>query len=121
MSRTLDVYLHENFAGQLTQDKSGRLSFVYNLTYLSQRNFALSISLPLQPEPFMHNRVKAFFSGILPDSVARIKLAKHLGVSEKNPFSLLEVIGGECVGALALYPEGEISPKPTDDDIKVIK
>jgi serine/threonine-protein kinase HipA len=34
-------------------------------------------------------------------------------VSEGNAFGLLEIIGGECAGALSLYPEGE---QPPEDD-----
>jgi serine/threonine-protein kinase HipA len=34
-------------------------------------------------------------------------------VSEGNAFGLLEIIGGECAGAMSLYPEGE---QPPEDD-----
>ena len=34
MSRILDVYLHEQFAGKLIQDNSGRLQFEYAEKYL---------------------------------------------------------------------------------------
>ena len=50
--------------------------------------------------------VKAFFSGLLPDETVRERLAAYLGLSEENTFSLLEAVGGDCAGALALYPEG---------------
>jgi serine/threonine-protein kinase HipA len=120
MSRILDVYLHEIFAGQLIQDNSGALSFVYDAAYLEQSSPALSISMPLRAEPLGRQVAQAFFSGLLPDEIVRHRLAKYLGVSEKNPFSLLEAIGGECAGALSLYPKGG-KPAPTSiDDIEVL-
>jgi len=64
--------------------------------------------LPLQIKPYLDAQTRAFFSGFLPDSLARYRLAKYLGVSEKNAFALLEIVGGECAGAVSLYPEGII-------------
>jgi len=108
MSRILDVYLHEVLAGQLVQGKGGALSFAYDGAYVENGKPALSISIPLQEQDYDGAEVRAFFSGLLPDDIVRRRLAKYLGVSEKNPFSLLEVIGGECTGALSLYPEGDM-------------
>lgn len=45
----------------------------------------------------------------MPDDIVRIKIARYLGISEQNSFSLLESVGGECAGALSLYPE-DITP-----------
>ena len=56
----------------------------------------------------------------MPDDIARHRLAKYLGLSEKNTFSLLEVIGGECAGALALYPEGTPPQVPTYGDVEIL-
>jgi serine/threonine-protein kinase HipA len=112
MSRLLKVYLHDVYAGKLVQKDSGRLSFTYDKAYVNENGFSISLSLPLQYEPFDDDRVKAFFSGLLPDETVKNRLAKYLGVSPKNPFSLLEAVGGECAGALSLYPEG-VAPEET--------
>ncbi len=34
MTRTLDVYLHAKLVGQLQQEKSGDLTFLYDTDYL---------------------------------------------------------------------------------------
>ena len=47
-----------------------------------------------------------FFSGLLPDEYIRRKIAKYLSISDTNIFGLLEAIGGECAGAVSLYPIG---------------
>ncbi|NNM58877.1 MAG: type II toxin-antitoxin system HipA family toxin [Legionellales bacterium] len=120
MSRILDVYLHEIYAGQLIQNISGNLSFRYDPAYIANNLPALSLSLPLRSEIYEAHQVKTFFSGFLPDEIARHHLAKYLGISEKNAFALLEVVGGECAGALALYPKGQVPPKAKNDDVEIL-
>lgn len=120
MSRILDVYLHDIFAGQLIQNDSGGLSFTYDESYVSKNHAILSLSLPLRAEIFEGDVVRAFFSGLLPDDIVRHRLARYLGVSEKNPFSLLEAIGGECAGALSLYPQGQTPPETSQDDVEIL-
>jgi serine/threonine-protein kinase HipA len=119
MNRILDVYLHERFVGKLIQDKSGTLKFQYDKDYVSSKTpTPFSISMPIQRDIYEGPNVRAFFSGLLPDDIARHKLAQYLGVSEKNPFALLEVIGGECAGALALYHEDDKPPAQKIEDIE---
>ncbi|MFT7432986.1 MAG: serine/threonine-protein kinase HipA [Alphaproteobacteria bacterium] len=107
----LDVYLKDKMVGKLCSDNA-TLSFAYTEEYLSAEfNIKLSASLPLEHVIYKHNETHAFFSGLLPDESVRSKLAEILSVSEKNVFALLERVGGECAGAISLYPEGE---KPSD-------
>jgi serine/threonine-protein kinase HipA len=117
MTRTLSVYFDESLAGKLTQDDSGRLNFLYDAHYLTSENaFPLSASLPLSNTVYADSIVRPFFSNLLPDDFARHRVARLLGVSEKNPFAILEIIGGECAGAISLYPEDQIpSPQKTKD------
>lgn len=106
MERILYVYFKEKLAGTLIQDESGRLSFKYEESYLSDKSAqAISVSLSLRVEPYLDKIVRPFFSGLLPDEILRERLAKCLGVSEENPFALLKAVGGECAGALSLYEE----------------
>ena len=71
--------------------------------------------MPLQEAAYGDRIVRPFFSGLLPDEGARQRLSGALGISSGNTFGLLEVIGGECAGALSLYPAGE-APLSSDDD-----
>ena len=124
MSRILDVYLSNNFVGTLTQDESGDLEFAYDQGYLEEAGRGISLSLPLTQELHKGKTVKAFFSGHLPEESVRQRLAGYLGVSEENPFALLEIVGGDCAGALSLYPQGQnpseaIKEIETLDDAKL--
>lgn len=116
MTHLLDVYYREEKAGVLSQEDGGALSFAYDAGYLEgSRSSAISFSMPLQEAAYGDRIVRPFFSGLLPDEGARQRLSGALGISSGNTFGLLEVIGGECAGALSLYPAGE-APLSSDDD-----
>jgi serine/threonine-protein kinase HipA len=119
MSRRLDVYLQDKLVGCLEQTDSGDLAFTYDADYLKAASYGISLSMPLGAESYKGPQVKAFFSGLLPEESVRDRLAKYLGLSEKNPFALLEAVGGDCAGALALHPHGDQPPK-TSDDVEVL-
>lgn len=111
--QALDVYLHGSYIGKLFSEDA-TLKFAYDVNYLQTGNARkLSVSLPLQAKPFEHQITSAFFSGLLPDDEVRRHLARYLGLSAKNTFALLKEIGGECAGAVSVYPEG-LSPKIGD-------
>jgi serine/threonine-protein kinase HipA len=121
MARTLSVYFDERLAGKLTQDDSGRLNFLYDAQYLTGENaFPLSVSLPLSDTVYGDAVVRPFFSNLLPDDFARHRVARLLGVSEKNPFAILEIIGGECAGAISLYPEDQTPPPQKTKDYEFL-
>ena len=121
MAHLLDVWFGETKAGALTQDEAGALSFAYDPGYLTGVDpRAISFSMPLQEAPYTDRVVRPFFSGLLPDEGARQRLAGALGISAGNAFGLLEVIGGECAGALSLYPAGEAPPSSDDDGIEIL-
>ncbi|MBT4963582.1 MAG: type II toxin-antitoxin system HipA family toxin [Francisellaceae bacterium] len=108
-SQVLDVYLLGRLVGKFCSDNA-TLSFVYDPDYVCQPNaLKLSASLPLENLTFSHQITSSFFSGLLPDEGVRQRLAAYLGLSEKNTFALLKEVGGECAGAVSVYPEG-VSP-----------
>ncbi len=105
MSKELAVYLNQTYVGLFKQDIHGKNSFTYDANYLvSPHAQAISNILPLRVEPFKHNICHAFFAGILPEDTQRRIIARTLGISANNDFSLLEKIGGECAGALCFLP-----------------
>jgi len=115
MTAALDVYFGETLAGHLTRDDNGLLGFTYARSYLDRRAAqAISVAMPLREEPYPDRIARPYFSGLLPDERARARLASALGISEGNAFGLLEVIGGECAGALSLFPAGTLPPAPAN-------
>ncbi len=108
MAKILDVYFHEKIVGQLVQDDYGELNFTYSVHWLDDPEaIGISCSLPLQQETFKRKSCHAFFGGLLPEENQRKLIARNLGISASNDFSMLEKIGGECAGALSFIPVGE--------------
>lgn len=100
----LDVFLLGERVGVLESDR-GKLTFHYLPEYLRREDAAaISYSLPLQSEPFDPVVTSVFFDNLLPPDVVRKRLGKILHLSRRNIFGFLEAIGGDCAGAIALYP-----------------
>jgi serine/threonine-protein kinase HipA len=72
----------------------------------------LSISLPVGPQAFPHDRARPFFEGLLPEGETRRVLAYDFRLQEDDIFGLLGVLGRDCAGALIILPEGEAPPDP---------
>jgi len=103
--KRLKVSLNEAWVGVLEQDIHGRLNFTYNQEWLTSNSpQALSLSLPLRKKTYGELQTRPFFVGLLPEEGIRQNVARYLGISSNNDFSLLEAIGGECAGAVSLYP-----------------
>ena len=112
MPRTLDVYLHDDFVGNLIQDDGGQMVFDYAQSWLDRPGTtALSQSLPLRKERFTRNECRGFFGGILPEEGKREIIARNLGISARNDYAMLEQIGGECAGAVTFIPAGTALPE----------
>lgn len=108
MKRGLGVWWHKQLVGHLTQDDNGELGFVYAPEWLADpRALPLSASLPKQAEPFNRKACRPFFAGLLPEEEQRETVARVLGVSTANDFSLLDRLGGEVAGAIELLAMGQ--------------
>lgn len=103
------MYLNAKRVGSLKQEESGLLQFTYDRRWLDKPDsIPLSYSLPLQSEAFIGRKARPFFAGILPEEGPRKRIAEILGISAVNDYTMLERIGGECAGAVSLYP-GDVS------------
>lgn len=107
----LVVYLNDSMAGHLWLDERRRFVFQYDSEWLNNPgSVALSLNLPLRTETYLDDLSRPFFANLLPEAEIRRVIASRLGISEKNDFVLLRRIGGECAGAVSVFPEGH-SPK----------
>jgi len=115
MSKHLSVWWAGSHVGSLTLNQYGEPEFAYTEAWLTSESArALSVSLPLQPEPFDRRATLPFFEGLLPEASQRTAVAQALGISERNEFRLLEEMGGEVAGALEIWPSDTQPPKQTD-------
>ena len=120
MVKTLSVYLLGKLAGHLTQDLNSQLSFQYASAYLEHPgHLPLSYSMPLRTEPYTNPECRGYFSGLLPEGEVRTVVARNLGISAGNDFSMLNAIGGECAGAVSFVPP-DIHLTEEEDQYQII-
>ena len=110
---SLTVYLKGRQVARLTDD-NGAMSLSYLPDYAADiRNEPLSHTLPLRPDPYGHQEIEPFLSGLLPDDIIRTRIGRILQIPRENTFGLLKAIGGECAGAIAFFAEGD-GPVPAE-------
>jgi len=105
----LSVYHNKLLIGFLDALPGG-LSFCYAPEFLAEAPYPISLSLPLQEEPFAARPTERFFDGLLPEEDERARMARYLHVSSTSLSKLLAALAGDCVGNLTL-----VAP---DDDIE---
>ena len=120
----LDVLLHGNAIGTLTQLGGDRTLFAFNDDYIrNPRRPTLSLSfhddaggLLLDQRP-TRRRVPPFFANLLPEGHLRTYLAARAGVNETRDLPLLQALGGDLAGAVQVVPSGSevVSPQAEQD------
>ncbi len=93
--------------GRLWLNAKKQFCFQYNSDWLTTSRLPLSLSLPLRDEPYLDDESHPFFANLLPEEKIRSLIARNLGISINNDYGFLERIGGDCAGAVSLYPETE--------------
>ncbi|MEA3362686.1 MAG: type II toxin-antitoxin system HipA family toxin [Thermodesulfobacteriota bacterium] len=106
MIAKLVVFIDNTVVGYLWLDENRTFCFQYAENWLQTSAIPLSLSLPLRSTPYLDDEAHSFFANLLPEQKIRQVIARNLGVSPQNVFGLLEKIGGDCAGAVSLYPEG---------------
>jgi len=111
MNNTLQVRINGVVVGSLWLDNRKRFCFQYDKGWLTTSRIPLSLSLSLRREPYLDDESHPFFANLLPEEKMRAVIARNLGVSLNNEYGLLEKIGGDCAGAVSLYPATDESPR----------
>lgn len=108
----IEVYAERNgvgaHAGAIETSPGAGEAFTYDDEWLASASpRPLSISLPLQAEPFPAKKMRPYFEGLLPEEGARAALASRTHVSYAAYVKLLNAIGHECIGAVSLQGPAE--------------
>lgn len=109
----LRVYLNNRRVGTLIKAPSGAISFSYHGDWLDVEGaLPISLSLPLREDAYGGAPVAAVFENLLPDSTdLRRRVAEKVGARGTDAYSMLSVIGRDCVGALRFLPATEDLPE----------
>ncbi|AGH95670.1 type II toxin-antitoxin system HipA family toxin [Pseudobdellovibrio exovorus] len=119
MVPSLAVFYDSRPIGKLYLDFEGQLCFEYTKEWLTDpRSFALSHSLPLDSVTYVEGAA-VYFGNLLPEGKLRKLIAKRLGVSEENDFSLLQALGEDCAGAFTIGSAGESTQTESEKYIPI--
>jgi serine/threonine-protein kinase HipA len=110
--RRLGVWKDTIHVGILEGDHAGRLRFTYLDSALQRPELAVSVRMPVRRKPWDDADAMACFENLLPEGDIRSHIAHAIHVASKDVSGLLGVIGGECAGALTLWPDGAEPPEP---------
>lgn len=104
------VYLHDTQVGRIERRGLG-IRFTYSDAALRTDAIpALSISLPKRPQPYSNRYASPFFRNLLPEQAYRRLVARALNARVDDHLALLGAIGGECPGAVSIWPEDRGPP-----------
>ncbi|MBA3406392.1 MAG: HipA domain-containing protein [Gemmatimonadaceae bacterium] len=102
----LGVFMHETRIGTLGQHGSD-VWFRYDdwvIDDATPLQWRLSIKLPIQTDSFGHEPTLVFFDNLLIESDTRAALAAATKQDASDVPGLLGRVGGECAGAVSLWP-----------------
>ena len=107
--RRAEVYLQGRLAGTLEERDAGYV-FSYSPDYLALADStAVSLSLPLQSEPFEDKRLFPFFDGLIPEGWL-LDIAEHTWkLNPRDRMGLLLACCRDCIGAVSIVPMEEES------------
>lgn len=105
--RSANVYFNGIHAGRLAQTADGCL-FAYNRSYLKQPHAQpISLTLPLNSEPYTSPSLFHFFRGLIPEGWLFELNARALKIDSQDEFGMLLHTGRDCIGAVTVIAEAE--------------
>ena len=111
--RHYNVYLEVDGSqvrvGEIEGNSSEDAFFSYSKEYITRNDSrAISVSLPIQDEPFSPEQTKVFFDGLLPEGFMRKSIATNMHLDENDYLSILYNLGKECLGAIRIDESDEL-------------
>jgi len=102
--RKANVYMQKTLAGILVEDENG-YSFTYDPEYLqSPGSKPVSLTLPLQSEPYRSKTMIPFFDGLIPEGWLLDIAQKNWKLNARDRMGLLLACCRDCIGAVSIEP-----------------
>lgn len=91
----------------MTQDENG-YHFMYDQNYLkSDDPQPVSLTLPLQQDPFNNQVLFPFFDGLIPEGWLLDIAERNWKLNPRDRMGLLLACCKDCIGAVSVYPVNE--------------
>lgn len=102
--RQAKIYMHNIFAGILTEDENG-YTFEYNANYLQSNDAeAISLTLPLRSKAYTEKILFPFFDGLIPEGWLLDITEKSWKIDRRDRMSLLLATCKDCIGSVSVKP-----------------
>lgn len=101
--RSARVFYQNVQAGILEENDQG-FRFTYIADYVRAGNPAISLTLPVQIEPYQSDRLFPFFDGLIPEGWLLSITERNWKINSRDRMGLLLVCCRDCIGAVSLEP-----------------
>lgn len=107
MNRKGKVLVHNIPVGIISEEEDG-YQFKYFTEYIGNKNAqSVSLSLPLQVEPFINKTMFPFFDGLIPEGWLLDIAQKTWKLNPRDRMGLLLACCRDCIGAVSVIPMEE--------------
>ncbi|MDO4929663.1 MAG: HipA N-terminal domain-containing protein [Bacteroidales bacterium] len=101
------IWYKTHIAGVLSEEEDG-YKFVYDDGYLKQSEaHAVSLTLPLQEQPYTSRVLFPFFDGLIPEGWLLDIAERNWKIDSRDRMSLLLACCKDCIGAVSVEPINE--------------
>ena len=102
--RQAKIIIDDQEAGILTETEDAYI-FSYDKTYLDGKNKKpVSLTLPLQEEPFKADNLFPFFDGLIPEGWLLEIVQKNWKLNPRDRMGLLLATCKDCIGNISVLP-----------------
>lgn len=117
-----EVRLYGRRVGEIERLALHALAFRYDAGYAQTPDMPpLSNSMPTKMKEISTTRASAWFEGLLPEEMRRTQLARIVGTTRIDTWSLLDAAGADCAGAVQIvnpaYEERPALHRLTPDEL----
>lgn len=97
-----EIWVNNQPAGVLTEDDTG-YHFTYRKEYLEQdKALSVSLTLPLQKDPFHSENLFPFFDGLIPEGWLLDVVHKNWKINPRDRMGLLLTACRDCIGNISV-------------------
>ena len=104
MNRRASILYNDVIAGILTETDDG-YTFTYENAYIENPEaMAISLTLPLQSEPFREKYLFPFFDGLIPEGWLLDIAYRSWKIDARDRMGLLLACCKDCIGMVSVMP-----------------
>ena len=97
-----EIWVADQLAGILSEEEEGYV-FTYKKEYLGEKNaLPVSLTLPLQQEPFLSETLFPFFDGLIPEGWLLDVAHQNWKLNPRDRMGLLLKTCRDCIGNISV-------------------